>query len=532
MRVKTNAGEVELTAEMVCKGMVFRDPADPEVIIFSDNPRLYNDGTEGVCEVQEALAADVQKGSIAFLGCDPTIASRADCERFGVHGDAAAYGFARLREGGAVDLTNPERFCRGMVFEIVGAVHGERCGARFTLMRRNMGDGNNGAEWECHGDGAGDWKMWRAVRGGEVRFIGLSADIARFEDVERLCCGAQPSYEDLAPCDGCTLAIGPHEHHEDLATGARWPAMHIGVDYAERASVACHGTLADMDRIWAKTPAPAWPATGSRAWVVKTVREMGYCVLKIEDVPTDGIPTVMVFVDAPDSALSKLYLAIENGMGPVALRVSNASLTYNERGPVAPKPAINWRYGQASLGLTNGHVLRDGGITRWQVAYLGLRIAHGKAYGPKAAEYVQRLAGEWMRRIHDASPGIEWLARFFGLLFKVWDEDPAQVRAKREAPLVALVNACPEGLNPVGWRAAVLALHEPRSGVEGVAFFHRDEIGERINIERQLRDDEVFTLAGEIAVPAYRRAIVPRAKVAPERKQRGPAIVVDDGRDE
>jgi hypothetical protein len=132
---------------------------------------------------------------------------------------------------------------------------------------------------------------------------------------------------------------------------------------------------------------------------------------------------------------------------------------------------------------------------------------------------------------HEAAIGASVLG-FFVFLRRLWDEDPAQVRAKREAPLVALMNACPEGLDPVGWRAAVLAMHENGGGLAGVAFFHRDEIGERISIERQLRDDEVFTLAGEIAVPAYRRAIAPRVKVAPERKRRGPAIVVDDGRDE
>lgn len=66
---------------------------------------------------------------------------------------------ATTNTGEKVDLTDPERFCSGMVFEIVGAVHGSRCSARFVLVKRNMGDGNHGASWECWGDGGGDWKM-------------------------------------------------------------------------------------------------------------------------------------------------------------------------------------------------------------------------------------------------------------------------------------------------------------------------------------------------------------------------------------
>jgi hypothetical protein len=104
------------------------------------------------------------------------------------------------------------------------------------------------------------------------------------------------------------------------------------------------------------------------------------------------------------------------------------------------------------------------------------------------------------------------------------------VRRQREAALVALVNACPEGLDPDGWRAAVLACHET-TGTDDTIWFVRDENGSGRSIERQLR--EARTPEHEpLLVAAYQRALAPRAKVPPERKRRGPAIVVDDGRDD
>ena len=51
MKVKTNAGEVDLTAEMVCKGMVFQDPACEDVNVFDDNPGVYRDREAGMREV-------------------------------------------------------------------------------------------------------------------------------------------------------------------------------------------------------------------------------------------------------------------------------------------------------------------------------------------------------------------------------------------------------------------------------------------------------------------------------------------------
>ena len=106
MQIPTNTGPITLAPSDIENGMVFRDPTDNDANTFRADPALYTDGIAGMQEVAEALAADVAAGKVHFLGCDPRLTSRAGCERFGVSStvDAAAHGFARLRDGGAVDL--------------------------------------------------------------------------------------------------------------------------------------------------------------------------------------------------------------------------------------------------------------------------------------------------------------------------------------------------------------------------------------------------------------------------------------------
>ena len=234
MKVQTNAGEVELTAEMVRPGMVLRTRLG-RVLTLAAPERVAMDGVWRATDnlvVEVPLA--VAHGSLTFLGCDPAIAAREDVERYGV-----APGIDAGAHGGAVDLEDPESLCRGMVFEIVGAVYGSRRGLRFVLVDRNMGDGNGGASWECWGDGGGSWKMWKAVRAKEVRFVGLDTRHARHEDVERLCCGEHQTEQILdgyvgrtSTGDVCTLAVGDHDTHEDIATGTRWPAAPSAADVA------------------------------------------------------------------------------------------------------------------------------------------------------------------------------------------------------------------------------------------------------------------------------------------------------------
>ena len=446
MKIQTNAGEQELTAEMVRKGMVFR--WGRTTFTIADPDQDWITAEERVC------GRDLPQRADRFLGCDPAIASRADCERFGVHGDAAAHGFARLRDGGAVDLlrTLPR-----------GATYRTESGTRFL----RKGDGGDGMLPDCI-------------------FVGLDAEFASPEDVRRLCCGAD--HPDIGGfVASCSLAIGPHDEHEDLATGVKWSAgaerylsdakngpCHIGVD-------------------------PAQPGTEATAFVSAAMRKAGESLA---------------------------------ALGEAAKHAAESAM------PVPAAVAIKWEMGTASLGQSQAHVMRDGDVCRWQVNHLGLRIREGVE--PHASPAMQR-AGDLLRDVHAATAGIEWLAGFFGLLFRIHDATPAAKRAKQEAPLVALVAAVPEGLDPIGWRAAVLACVEHRNGnasdVKTETFYyallrahHQAARGETKN--------RLFISCGnpfECAVDSYLRAIAPAPKVTPERltwKTRGPVLPCDNGEDE
>ena len=126
-------------------------------------------------------------------------------------------------------------------------------------------------------------------------------------------------------------------------------------------------------------------------------------------------------------------------------------------------------------------------------------------------------------------------------------DDCKTVRARREAPLVALVNACPEGLDPNGWRAMILMLWECWKDPTGTTKKNSTEDFERWTREskgewtggvlpeaiRLIRTNaairEPLRWITEEAALTYRRALSPAAKVAPERKVRGPVIVCDAG---
>ena len=120
-----------------------------------------------------------------------------------------------------------------------------------------------------------------------------------------------------------------------------------------------------------------------------------------------------------------------------------------------------------------------------------------------------------------------------GMVFAPKDIIAAEVakreRREREAALVALVNNVPAELDPVGWRAAVLAYCEARTDRRRRVDNGTWEDAIAICLRRAIEgESDKFP---EV-VAAYHRALAPRAKVAPERKTRGPVIVVDDGRDE
>lgn len=463
MKVKTNTGTVELTAEMVVRGMVLRGH-DGEVVTLLE-------GGAGLWSVKEwargGLTPPLAPCWVECLGCDPTIAPRADCERYGVHGDAAVHGFARLRDGGAVDLRRI----------VIDGVVIERHGGRRVVSRVLLDD---------------------------ERFVGLDACRARDVDVRCLCCGEEDPSNFVPGQTYCTLAIG---EHEDLATGVKWSAGGARQKPQGMAARAipmggkCGGGFAGC-----RVPATV-PATYRR-------KRDGY-IQRTHDCPEH----------AGQCNDQWEFLGRE---APRDIPTTKTHFTQSE-------PAVIWQMGTATLGQSQAHVLRDGEVYHWQVTHLGLRIRDGAA--PHAFD-AHDAAGRFLFAVHAATAGIEWLARFFGLLFSIHDSAPAAMRAKQEAPLVALVNAVPEGLDPIGWRAAVLAVHE-----------HHGRYADRLRgdlfagwLAFVLREG---LTAGEVdgyhglgyleGLDSYQRAIAPAPKVDRQRltwKTRGPVLPVDDWRDE
>jgi hypothetical protein len=119
---------------------------------------------------------------------------------------------------------------------------------------------------------------------------------------------------------------------------------------------------------------------------------------------------------------------------------------------------------------------------------------------------------------------------------RLWAASPEGKRAAQERALVALVNAVPEGLDPGGWRAAVLACHESCARLKNYAP-HPEEWGVLAAVRGcpTGREGTWKRAAEDAAAAAYRRAIAPAAPVPRVRatwKTRGPVLAVDDGRDE
>lgn len=119
--------------------------------------------------------------------------------------------------------------------------------------------------------------------------------------------------------------------------------------------------------------------------------------------------------------------------------------------------------------------------------------------------------------------------------------DCVQVRNRlaREAPLVALVNNVPEGLDPVGWRAAVLAVDEAHiMSSKARVRWDYERLSEWLPTVLEKGMDECDAGAPYAdGLAAYRRAVAPHK--APTRQPRswrdvGPRLTVDidDGRDE
>ena len=116
-----------------------------------------------------------------------------------------------------------------------------------------------------------------------------------------------------------------------------------------------------------------------------------------------------------------------------------------------------------------------------------------------------------------------------------WPRKEQAMRRAAEAPLVALVAAVPKGLDPVGWRAAVLAVHEA-SGDRPTPDAWADaecEKALRIMVAIGVAAD-AYSDIEQLALDAYARAVAPQGpRPAPERKRGGRDVrlTVDDGSD-
>lgn len=506
MKVKTNQGDVELTAEMVCRGMVFA-PKDPRDYCLGEGRVFvvgHRDDANGVWRDarDENLGTNVL-GADRLLGCDPTIAARADCERYGVHGDAGAHGFARLRNGGAVDVrrTLPR-----------GATYRTESGTRF--LRK---------------DGGGDGMLPDCI------FVGLAARHASPEDVRRLCCGER--WHEADGIRTCTLAIGDHDEHEDIAHGVKWAAKQGCA--AECSSCGCRGRCpwsgplkkSDEDAVACESCGCEW--CGPRRCDARHRSSLG-------DARCD-LPACHT-LEAHRDVMGETWENFDQSPATGKRASVTAGCPCDALGRGAPGLHTKdckaghalkwWEMGTASLGQSQAHILRDGEVYRWQVTHLGLRVRDGAA--PHAFD-AHDAAGRFLFAVHDATAGIEWLARMFGLLFAVHDATPAAKRAKQEAPLVALVNAVPEGLDPIGWRAAVLGTMEQlrQIGDDGAEIRWRltdERLGKTGSVERLIREE-----AYSLPLRLYQRAITPAPKVDRVRatwKTRGPVLPCDNGEDE
>ena len=108
-------------------------------------------------------------------------------------------------------------------------------------------------------------------------------------------------------------------------------------------------------------------------------------------------------------------------------------------------------------------------------------------------------------------------------------------RRAADAPLVALVAAVPPGLDPIGWRAAVLAVHEVSGDVATPDAWADAECEKALRIMVAIGvAADAYSDIEQLALDAYARAVAPQGpRPAPERKRGGRDVrlTVDDGSD-
>ncbi len=497
MIVKSATGDVDLSVpENVRRGMLFRGNGR-DFVAACDTQFGFNDGAP-----------------YTFLGCHPEIARREDCERFGIplrceqHGvpdapiDAGAHGFARTREGFAVDL---RRECPTGA----GYLTGGATGAEDRLFRRAGGDG------------------YVPPLGDLDRFVGLDMRHARAEDVERLCCSHRDARGYL-----CSLAIGDHAEHEDIAAGVKWresPTTGEVAAWDERA--ATPGTSESIQR-----------------------KVMGdYQRASFRGIPFPPEQTIAL-ADKPSApwTIQIGEVTFDCSATPEAPRVrpmGRSAVAEPRRVRVRVSGITHATAVAAATALKSGTPLV---LTEQGRASRMLAIEWALMHSPAGSGYDLSVLAEEPRaceveRIEPACEGCgaKGVAGKRGGTF--WLCEPgcpaayaAVVAARREAdaPLVALVNAVPAWANPNAWRAAVLAVHEASVGQSTPDAWRAAECERAIGIMVAVGcAADAWSEIEQIALDAYRRAIAPHKAPAPERegatwRSRGPQLTVDDGRDE
>jgi hypothetical protein len=117
---------------------------------------------------------------------------------------------------------------------------------------------------------------------------------------------------------------------------------------------------------------------------------------------------------------------------------------------------------------------------------------------------------------------------------KAWAVSPVGLRRARESELAAIVNGVPEWAHPVAWGAAVLAVAEYGQTGPCATPWSTKEAWQKYAIQPALRRHvesreaqwDGMVEIQHLAVSAYGRALAKPAKVAPERKRRGPVVAI------
>lgn len=519
MKIHTNAGEVELTADMVRPGMVFEHlPTGERRPVV---PLLAG-------AIRDALRPPHVAALWHLLGCDPAVAAREDVERYGVAPgiDAGAHGFARLRGGGAVDVRRPDGVVAGTVWESAG----HRLTVLGSDVRIRRPDGSTFTEHlGVESPDAFEWSL-----------IGLDARYARPEDVERLCCGERETADRFDPQSStyqparwcrCTLAIGDHAEHEDIATGTRWPAK-------------------------VEPPAASkWTPVGGEACCA------------CGGIALDGPAAIRILARNERGEDEKGALC-----QPCGERLRGRGEYRFDKGRLVAAPARPAARAEAAPAVPP---VSHAAVRAWLVS-------RGYTVRPDAQdgyERFERANGHWMCLLVDGRPVVdEHDVEFFAGEMKIPAEQvraglldtaaglgavalltwicgmtPEAKRRAVEAPLVALVAAVPEGLDPVGWRAAVLALHEhhvegyggrsdERARAETIAVAGHltvmlQQFAAALSRGMAVEDAQRTAMNGRCLAmtTAYARAVAPQGpRPKPERKRGGRDVrlAVDDGRDD